>query len=120
MEKAIRVEGLTKRFGAFTAVDNVTFSVKSGEIFGILGPNGAGKTTTLEIIEGLQDPSEGSVSVPPFVTTNLVLPKWPGGLVIDASEERSMLDVSMPGGSRSTEGSPTLNAVLPLAGLEML
>ena len=63
MEKAIRVEGLTKRFGAFTAVDNVTFSVKSGEIFGILGPNGAGKTTTLEIIEGLQDPSEGSVSV---------------------------------------------------------
>ncbi|MCH8896759.1 MAG: ABC transporter ATP-binding protein [Chloroflexi bacterium] len=63
MEKAIRVEGLTKRYGAFTAVDNVTFSVKSGEIFGILGPNGAGKTTTLEIIEGLQDASDGYVSV---------------------------------------------------------
>jgi ABC-2 type transport system ATP-binding protein len=63
MDTAIRVEGLTKRFGAFTAVDDVSFSVKPGEIFGILGPNGAGKTTTLEIIEGLQKPTEGKVSV---------------------------------------------------------
>lgn len=63
MDRAIRVEGLTKRFGAFTAVDDVSFSVKTGEIFGILGPNGAGKTTTLEIIEGLQKPTQGQVSV---------------------------------------------------------
>lgn len=63
MDAAIRVEGLTKRFGAFTAVDDVSFAVKPGEIFGILGPNGAGKTTTLEIIEGLQKPSQGKVSV---------------------------------------------------------
>ncbi len=63
METAIRVEGLTKRFGAFTAVDDVSFKVKPGEIFGILGPNGAGKTTTLEIIEGLQKPTGGRVSV---------------------------------------------------------
>ncbi len=63
MEDAIRVEGLTKRFGSFTAVDDVSFCVKSGEIFGILGPNGAGKTTTLEIIEGLQRPNQGQVSV---------------------------------------------------------
>jgi ABC-2 type transport system ATP-binding protein len=63
MDRAIGVEGLTKRFGAFTAVDNVSFSVESGEIFGILGPNGAGKTTTLEIIEGLQKPTQGRVNV---------------------------------------------------------
>ena len=63
MDAAIRVEGLTKRFGANTAVDEVSFYVKPGEIFGILGPNGAGKTTTLEIIEGLQPPSAGRVSV---------------------------------------------------------
>jgi ABC-2 type transport system ATP-binding protein len=63
MDAAIRVEGLTKRFGAFTAVDDVSFAVKPGEIFGILGPNGAGKTTTLEIIEGLQKPFKGKVSV---------------------------------------------------------
>ena len=63
MSKAIRVEGLVKRFGSFTAVDNVSFDVTAGEIFGILGPNGAGKTTTLEIIEGLQQPTAGRVSV---------------------------------------------------------
>ena len=63
MESAIRVEGLTKRFGAFIAVNDVSFSVKSGEIFGILGPNGAGKTTTLEIVEGLQKPTLGQVNV---------------------------------------------------------
>ena len=63
MERAIRVEGLTKRFGAFIAVNDVSFSVKSGEIFGILGPNGAGKTTTLEIVEGLQKATLGQVNV---------------------------------------------------------
>ena len=63
MSEAIRVEGLVKRFGSFTAVDDVSFDVRAGEIFGILGPNGAGKTTTLEIIEGLQKPSAGRVSV---------------------------------------------------------
>ena len=63
MEPAVQVENLVKRFGTFTAVDGVTFAVERGEVFGILGPNGAGKTTTLEIIEGLQKPTEGRVSV---------------------------------------------------------
>ncbi len=63
MSEAIRVEGLVKRFGSFTAVDDISFGVAAGEIFGILGPNGAGKTTTLEIIEGLQKPTAGRVSV---------------------------------------------------------
>ena len=63
MDAAIQVEGLVKRYGDFTAVDDISFGVKRGEIFGILGPNGAGKTTTLEIIEGLQKPTQGRVSV---------------------------------------------------------
>ena len=63
MVEAVRVEGLVKRFGSLTAVDGISFTVESGEIFGILGPNGAGKTTTLEIIEGLQKPTQGSINV---------------------------------------------------------
>ena len=63
MEPAVQVENLVKRFGTFTALDGVTFAVERGEVFGILGPNGAGKTTTLEIIESLQKPTEGRVSV---------------------------------------------------------
>ena len=63
MEEAVQVDGLVKRFGPVTAVDGISFAVKRGEVFGILGPNGAGKTTTLEIIEGLQKPDQGRVTV---------------------------------------------------------
>jgi ABC-2 type transport system ATP-binding protein len=59
----IEVTGLTKRFGSLTAVDDVSFSVQRGEIFGLLGKNGAGKTTTVEILEGYQAPDEGRVAV---------------------------------------------------------
>jgi ABC-2 type transport system ATP-binding protein len=57
----IEVRNLTKRYGTFTAVDNISFSVQAGETFGILGPNGAGKTTTLEMIEGLKKATGGSI-----------------------------------------------------------
>jgi ABC-2 type transport system ATP-binding protein len=59
----IEVKNLVKSFGDFTAVDGVSFEVQENEIFGILGPNGAGKTTTLEIIETLQKPTDGMVTV---------------------------------------------------------
>lgn len=59
----IQVRNLIKRYGAFTAVNGVSFEVLKGETFGILGPNGAGKTTTLEIIEGLKRPSAGTILV---------------------------------------------------------
>ncbi|HEV2281360.1 MAG TPA: ATP-binding cassette domain-containing protein [bacterium] len=58
-EPAIRVEALTKRFGALTAVNEVSFEVSSGEIFGFLGPNGAGKTTTIKMLAGLLRPTSG-------------------------------------------------------------
>ena len=63
MNEVIQVRGLVKRYGSLTAVDGVSFTVQRGEVFGILGPNGAGKTTTLEIIEGLQSPTEGETWV---------------------------------------------------------
>jgi ABC-2 type transport system ATP-binding protein len=59
----ISVSHLIKRYGDFTAVDDISFEVKPGEIFGILGPNGAGKTTTLEIMETLKQQSEGEVLI---------------------------------------------------------
>jgi ABC-2 type transport system ATP-binding protein len=60
---AVKVEGLTKRFGDFTAVDGVSFQVRHGEIFGFLGPNGAGKTTTIRMLLGLIKPSAGHAEV---------------------------------------------------------
>jgi ABC-2 type transport system ATP-binding protein len=56
---AVRVEELTKAFGAFVAVDRVSFEVGTGEVFGFLGPNGAGKTTTIKMLNGLLLPSSG-------------------------------------------------------------
>ncbi|MBI2984745.1 MAG: ABC transporter ATP-binding protein [Candidatus Kerfeldbacteria bacterium] len=61
MSDLITVTNLTKRYGDFTAVDGISFSVHRGETFGILGPNGAGKTTTLEMIEGLKSITAGEV-----------------------------------------------------------
>jgi ABC-2 type transport system ATP-binding protein len=63
MPEAIEVENLTKRYGDLTAVDDISFSIHEGEVFGILGPNGAGKTTTLEVIEGLLSPTSGRTLV---------------------------------------------------------
>jgi ABC-2 type transport system ATP-binding protein len=59
----IEVQHLTKRYGPFTAVDDVSFSVGSGEILGFLGPNGAGKTTTMRVITGYMPASDGTVTV---------------------------------------------------------
>ncbi len=62
----IQTDGLTKRFGAFTATDHITFSVHEGEIFGFLGANGAGKTTAMRMLCGLSTPSEGRATVAGF------------------------------------------------------
>ena len=66
MPAAIEITGLTKRFGAVTAVSNLNLSIPKGEVFGLVGPDGAGKTTTLRILCGLVDPTEGSTLVAGF------------------------------------------------------
>jgi ABC-2 type transport system ATP-binding protein len=60
---AIETHGLTRRFGALTAVDDVTFSVAPGQFFGFLGPNGAGKSTTIKMLTGLLEPTAGSIEI---------------------------------------------------------
>ena len=62
-QPAVTIMNLVKRYGDFVAVDDVSFSIQEGEIFGIIGPNGAGKTTTVECISGLRVPDSGSISV---------------------------------------------------------
>jgi len=62
-QPAVTVTNLVKRYGSFLAVDDVSFSIQEGEIFGIIGPNGAGKTTTVECISGLRVPDSGSINV---------------------------------------------------------
>jgi len=77
----VELVNVTKRFGSFTAVDNISFGIKKGEFFSLLGPSGCGKTTTLRMISGFEVPTEGAVyiagepmnDVPPFRRpTNLV------------------------------------------------
>lgn len=63
MASMVSVRGLRKTYGATVAVNDISFDVKEGEIFGIVGPNGAGKTTTIECLEGLRKPDSGEVRV---------------------------------------------------------
>lgn len=61
--QVIEIKGLTKKYGSYRAVDNLTLSLAPGEIFGLLGPNGAGKSTTILMLMGLTEPDEGRISV---------------------------------------------------------
>ncbi|MBI4800563.1 MAG: ABC transporter ATP-binding protein [Desulfarculus sp.] len=80
-EIILAVEGLSKRFGGVTAVDDVSFNVKQGELLGVIGPNGSGKTTLVNLITGFLQPSTGRVSLkgqditggPPYRTAELGL-----------------------------------------------
>ena len=82
----IQINNLTKRYGEFLAVDDISFNVEKGKILGFLGPNGAGKTTTMRIITGFMPPSEGNVTISgydvldePLLTKNKIgyLPETP-------------------------------------------
>lgn len=63
MEPVVEVKNLTKKFNGFTAVDNLSFEIKEGEILGLLGPNGAGKTTTIQMLLGLIKPTNGEIKI---------------------------------------------------------
>lgn len=62
-EPTLKLERVTKRFGEFTAVDNLSLTVRAGRVYGLLGPNGAGKTTTIRMIVGITAPDEGTVEL---------------------------------------------------------
>ncbi len=59
----IQVKNLYKRYGGVTAIDDITFSIRKGEIFGLLGPNGAGKTTTLRVLSTVLKPDRGQIRI---------------------------------------------------------
>jgi len=63
VQPVVRVSGIRKTYGSTIAVDDVSFEVEAGRIFGLIGPNGAGKTTTMECVEGLRRPDRGTISV---------------------------------------------------------
>jgi ABC-2 type transport system ATP-binding protein len=83
MAQAIEVSGLSKRFGATLAVDDLSFTVAEGRIVGFLGPNGAGKTTTLRVLLGLERPTAGETSIQGVTYGQLPDPAGTVGAVLD-------------------------------------
>ena len=85
----ITVESLSKQYGGFTAVDDVTFTAEAGRVTGFLGPNGAGKSTTMRIMVGLTRPSSGTVRVTGRDYHDLVNPGLEVGVLLDASAQHA-------------------------------
>jgi spermidine/putrescine transport system ATP-binding protein len=81
---SVRLEGVTKRFGDFTAVDDLSLDIERGEFFTLLGPSGCGKTTTLRMIAGFEDPTEGRVLLDGDVVTGLPAFKRPTNTVFQS------------------------------------
>src|SRR6188768_2414697 len=85
----ITIEALTKRYGTFTAVDNVCFTARAGRVTGFLGPNGAGKSTTMRIIVGLTPPTHGTAHVLGRRFIDLPNPGLEVGVLLDASAQHA-------------------------------
>ncbi|MGH3445635.1 MAG: ABC transporter ATP-binding protein [Nocardioidaceae bacterium] len=85
----ITVEHLTKCYGGFTAVDDVTFACRPGRVTGFLGPNGAGKTTTMRVMVGLTSPTRGAVTVGGHRYSEIPNPGRHVGVLLDASAQHS-------------------------------
>jgi len=85
----ITVESLTRRYGAFTAVDDVSFVCQPGRVTGFLGPNGAGKTTTMRIMVGLTQPSSGRVTIGGHRYADIPNPGRHVGVLLDASAQHA-------------------------------
>jgi len=82
----IEVDGLTKRFGSFVAVDDLSFAVEAGRITGFLGPNGAGKTTTLRMLLGLIHPTKGRATIDGVEYGGLTEPLAVVGAALEATD----------------------------------
>ncbi|MGZ4446099.1 MAG: ABC transporter ATP-binding protein [Nocardioides sp.] len=85
----ITIDSLTRTYGAFTAVDDVTFSARPGRVTGFLGPNGAGKSTTMRVLVGLTPPTSGSAQVCGRRYADLPNPGLEVGVLLDASAQHA-------------------------------
>src|ERR1700740_2076993 len=83
----IEVHGLTKTYGSYVAVDDVTFSCEPGRVTGFLGPNGAGKSTTMRIMVGLTPPARGNVTIGGVAYHDIPNPARHVGVLLDASAQ---------------------------------
>jgi ABC-2 type transport system ATP-binding protein len=83
----IKVEGLTRVYGTFTAVDDVSFTAEAGKVTGFLGPNGAGKSTTMRIMVGLTNPTKGQATINGSLYADLPTPGRHVGVLLDASAQ---------------------------------
>jgi len=121
----IRVEKLRKSYGDFTAVDDISFEARPGEVFGLLGPNGAGKTTTIGCITGLLTPTAGRISVfghdviSDGVAARRALGVVPQELALyeDLSAEENLIYWGGAQGLRGSEAKTRAQEVLALTGL---
>ena len=87
--RMIKVEGLTRKYGDFTAVDNVRFVCQPGTVTGFLGPNGAGKTTTMRVMVGLTPPTSGRVTIGGHLYHQIPNPGRHVGVLLDASAQHA-------------------------------
>jgi len=85
----ITVEGLTRKYGTFTAVDDVSFVCEPGRVTGFLGPNGAGKTTTMRVMVGLTSPTSGRVTIGGHLYQDIPNPGRHVGVLLDASAQHA-------------------------------
>ena len=85
----IQVEGLTRKYGSFTAVDDVSFVCQPGRVTGFLGPNGAGKTTTMRVMVGLTPPTAGRVTIGGHLYKDIPNPGRHVGVLLDASAQHA-------------------------------
>jgi ABC-2 type transport system ATP-binding protein len=85
----IKVEGLTRRYGDFVAVDDVSFECQPGQVTGFLGPNGAGKTTTMRVMVGLTQPTRGRVTIGGHLYQDIPNPGRHVGVLLDASAQHA-------------------------------
>jgi len=85
----INVEGLTRKYGAFAAVDDVSFVCQPGRVTGFLGPNGAGKTTTMRVMVGLTPPTKGRVTIGGHLYQDIPNPGLHVGVLLDASAQHA-------------------------------
>ena len=85
----IEVQGLTRKYGTFTAVDNISFSCAPGTVTGFLGPNGAGKTTTMRVMVGLTPPTSGQVTIGGHLYKDIPNPGRHVGVLLDASAQHA-------------------------------
>jgi ABC-2 type transport system ATP-binding protein len=117
----IQVEHLTKRYGSTTAVDDVSFTVRPGQVTGFLGPNGAGKSTTMRMIVGLDRPSAGRVSVNGMPYADHPAPLHEVGALLEARSVhpgRTAYNHLLALAATHGIGAPRVREVISLAGLE--